>query len=99
MDVNFLRCRARLLAEQGKFNKAAKVWAQVAQMRKKDMTPENQRSWKWWRAKFYDLDCWSKSPKTQKQEVLHTIDVLKNSFDNIPPLWAEKLNLLMGEIK
>jgi len=98
-DVNFLRCRARLLAEQGKFDKAAEIWAQVAQMQKKDMTPENQRSWKWWRAKFYELDCWSKSPQTQKQEVLHTIDVLKNSFDNIPPLWAEKLNLLIEKIK
>jgi len=98
-NVNFLRCRARLLAEQGKFDKAAELWAQVSQMRKKDMTSENQQSWKWWRAKFYELECWSKSPKTQKQEVLHTIDVLKNTFDNIPPLWAEKIDLLMEKIK
>jgi len=98
-DVNFLRCRARLLAEQGKFDKAAELWAQVAQMQKKDTTSENQRSWKWWRAKFYELDCWSKSPQTQKREVLHTIDVLKSTFDNIPPLWAEKLNLLIEKIK
>jgi hypothetical protein len=98
-DVNFLRCRARLLAEQGKFSKAAELWAQVAQIQKKDMTSENQRSWKWWRAKFYELDCWSKSPKTQKQEVLHTIDVLKNTFDNVPPLWDEKIDLLTEKIK
>jgi hypothetical protein len=98
-DANLLRCQARLFAEQGKFDKAAKLWAQVAQMQKKDMTSENQQSWKWWRAKFYELECWSKSSKTQKQEVLHTLDVLKNTFDNIPPLWAEKINLLMEKIK
>ncbi|MHC4394099.1 MAG: hypothetical protein ACYS1A_00455 [Planctomycetota bacterium] len=98
-DVNLFRCKARLLTEQGKFGEAAEGWAQVAQMRKSDMSSANQRSWKWWRAKFYELACWSKCPQTRKEDVLHTIEVLENSFDSIPPLWAEKLSLLKEEIK
>jgi len=93
-DVDFLRCRARLLAEQSKFDEAAKLWAQICKMRKSETISTNQRSWKWWRAKFYELDCWAKCPQTQKEEVLHTIEVLENSFPDIPPLWAEKINLL-----
>ena len=54
----------------------------------------NQRNWKWWRAKFYELYCWSKCPQAQKENIPHTIDVLDASFTDIPPLWAEKLKQL-----
>jgi hypothetical protein len=33
-------------------------------------------------------------PQTEKQGVLHTIEVLESNYTNIPPLWAGKLNLL-----
>jgi len=93
-DVDFIRCRARLLARQGKFNKAAGLWAQLAETRKTELHSANQRSWKWWRAKYYELYCWSKCPQTKKDSLSHTIEVLENSFTDIPPLWAEKLSLL-----
>jgi len=93
-NVDLLRCRARLLTAQGKFAEAARLWAQVAKIRKDDAHEANQRTWKWWRAKLYELDCCAKMPQTEKQGVLHSIEVLKSSFTDIPPLWAEKLNLL-----
>jgi hypothetical protein len=98
-DVDFVRCRARLLNEQGKFDEAAGLWAQVAEMRKSELAAANQRSWKWWRAKFYELRCWAQCPQTKKKDVLHTIEVLENSFVDVPALWAEKLNSLKRHIK
>jgi hypothetical protein len=58
-----------------------------------------QRSWKWWRAKFYELYCCAKISQIQKEKVLHTIEVLENSFTNIPSLWAEKLSSLKQQCR
>jgi len=93
-DIDLLRCRARLLTAQGKSAKAARLWAQLANMQKIKSRQKNQQSWKWWRAKFYELDCFSKMPQTDNRGILHTIEVLENTYTDIPPLWAEKLNLL-----
>ncbi len=93
-DVDLLRCRARLFSEQAEFEKAAPLWAAIAKMQKNNSPQTNQQSWKWWRAKFYELYCWSKYPQTEKKDVLHTIEVLENSFTDIPPIWAKKLNSL-----
>ena len=93
-NVDLLRCRARLLSEQDKFCEAAGLWAQVSKIRKSESHSANQRSWKWWRAKFYELHCWAKCPQVKKGSILHTIDVLESSFSNIPPLWAEKISSL-----
>ncbi len=98
-DVDFARCRARLLCKQDKFDQAAELWTQVAEMRKSESSAANQRNWKWWRAKFYELHCWAKCPQTTKKDVLHTIEVFENSFVDMPALWAEKLNLLKQQLK
>ena len=97
-DVDLLRCRARLLGEQGKFSKAAGLWAQICRIQKNRSPSTSRRNWKWWRAKFYQLYCWAKISQVEKQNVLHTIEVLENSFSDIPPLWAEKLNLLKQQL-
>ena len=93
-DISLLRCRARLLTAQGKFAEAVRLWAQIAKIHKNETNGAYQRTWKWWRAKFYELDCFAKMPQTEKQGVLHTIEVLKSSFTDIPLLWAEKMDLL-----
>jgi tetratricopeptide (TPR) repeat protein len=93
-NANFTRCRARLLTTQGKFAEAAHLWAHLAKIHTNETHKANQRRWKWWRAKFYELYCCAQIPQTEKQGVLHTIEVLESSFTNIPPLWAGKLNLL-----
>jgi len=93
-DVDFLRCRARLLSEQGKYKEAAALWTQVAKTRKSQAPPTNRQTWQWWRAKFYELDCYLRTPQTSKESVLHAIEVIESSYTDIPALWAEKLNLL-----
>jgi len=93
-SADYLRCRARLLAEQGKFADAAALWAQIAGAEKKRPTSPNRRSDQWWRAKYYELFCFSKIPETQKKAVAHSIEVLQNSFADIPPLWAKRLSQL-----
>jgi hypothetical protein len=52
----------------------------------------NEQNWRWWRAKFFELYCWSKMAGTKKEDLLHTIEILENSYTNIPNLWSEKLN-------
>lgn len=98
-NVNFLRCQARLLTEQGKFDEAARLWAQICKIRKTSPPSSNQQNWKWWRAKFYELHCCSKMKQTKKQQIVHTIEVLENSFERLPPLWAEKLNSLKQQCR
>ena len=93
-SIDFIRCKARLKAGQAEFGEAAVLWAKVCEMRKSDSMPENERSWQWWRAKFYELECLAKEKDESKKQVLHTIEVLENSFTDIPPFWAEKLNIL-----
>ncbi|UCC21681.1 MAG: hypothetical protein JSW23_07670 [Planctomycetota bacterium] len=98
-DVNVVRCRARLSCKQGKFDEAAGLWAQVAEMRKNESPAANQRSWQWWRAKYYELRCWAKCPQTKKTDVLHTIEVLEHRFADLPALWAERLNSRKKQIE
>ena len=98
-DADLLRCRARLLTGQGEFEKAGVSWAKICKIRISEAASESQRSWKWWRAKFYELYCCTKITRADKREILHTIEVLQNSFSDIPPLWAEKLSLLKQDIK
>ena len=93
-DTDLLRCRARLLSAQGEFAEAARLWAQLAKMLKQEFQQTNQQGWKWWRAKFYELDCFAKTPQTDYRGIIHTIEVMENTYTDIPPLWAEKLNLL-----
>ena len=97
-EVNLIRCKARLSAEQGEFCKAAELWSELAQIHKADNYATNQRSWKWWRAKFYELFCHAKCPQTQKTNILHAIEVIENSYTNIPPLWLEKLDALKSQL-
>jgi hypothetical protein len=93
-DIDFLRCRARLFTEQNKFEEAARLWAGICDIRKNEAAATNQRSWKWWRAKFYELYNWSRLPETKKEDVVHTIEILESSFTEIPVFWAEKLSSL-----
>ena len=94
VDLDFNRCRARLLCEQDRFNESGQLWSELARILKSEPASSHQQSWRWWRAKFYELYCLAQLSPIQKEKVLHTIEVLENSFQNIPPLWAEKLESL-----
>ncbi len=93
-DINWLRPKARLLMAKGDFNQASLLWAKIAEIRRNDTTELNQKSWSWWQAKYHELDCLAKSPRPDRQNIAHIIDVLFNSYPQIPPPWAEKLDSL-----
>ena len=91
-DINWLRPKARLLMAQGSFEQAARFWAKIAELRRNDMPTPNQKSWNWWQAKFYELDCLAKQPASNIEDLRHTIEVLESTYADIPSPWAEKLN-------
>jgi len=89
-DNGWLRPRARLLMAQGDFNQAALVWSKIAELKRNDPA----QRYNWWQAKYYELDCLAKAPQADKQNIVHTIEVLQSSHADIPAPWAKKLNLL-----
>ena len=93
-EVDLLRYRARLLMSESQFSQAAKRWARICDIQKNEAVSEKQRSWKWWRAKFYELYCCQQIPEFNKQYLLHTIEILETTYPEIPFLWSEKLNSL-----
>ncbi|MGA2678133.1 MAG: hypothetical protein ABSF37_02395 [Sedimentisphaerales bacterium] len=93
-DVTWLRVQARLLMAQEKSEQSAKLWAKIAELRQNETPTQTQKSWHWWQAKFYELDCLAKSPSADKQNIAHVIDVLCGSNPQIPAPWAEKLDIL-----
>lgn len=93
-NEDLLRCQARLAAEQGRFDQASQLWSEICRIQKSETQPTEGRSRRWWQAKFYELDCLTMQPKTNKENILHTIEVLQSSFADVPPLWAKKIDEL-----
>jgi predicted phage tail protein len=93
-NTELIRCRARLAVVKKDFGHAAELWAKLAQIRRADTALSQGRSYKWWRAKFYELKCRSKQPNISKARIVHTIDVLESTIRDIPDIWANKLTLL-----
>lgn len=98
-DVSWLRPKARLLMAQGDFEQSARLWTKIAEIRRNDAVEQNQRSWGWWQAKFYELDCLATIPHPDKQNIIHTIEVLHNTYSNIPLPWAEKFGRLKEQLR
>ncbi len=90
-----IRCRARVLAAKRKYIQAAGLWAQIADTLKPET--ENARTWQWWRAKCYELGCSAKAENANKPAIAHAVDVLENSFDDIPEFWSRRLTAMKYE--
>ncbi|AQT68423.1 hypothetical protein STSP2_01583 [Anaerohalosphaera lusitana] len=88
-SVPYLRCRARFFTLQNKFTQARRLWTTIAAHRKSAQN-SNTPSWQWWRAKYHELQNWSQTPKTNPADLNHAVDVLLNSFSEIPEPWPEK---------
>ena len=73
---------------------AAQIWSKIAELQRNDLQEQNRKSYGWWQAKFYELNCLSKLPPTKPEDLRHTIEVLQSTYPEIPAPWAEKLNKL-----
>jgi len=93
-DIDWLRCKARLLRAKGEYAEAFKAWGRVRAASKTVSGKQNRR---WWRAKFYEIQCWSKLNDTTGGDIWHAIDVLQHTWSDIPEFWAMKLGKLKDE--
>jgi hypothetical protein len=91
-DIYWLRPEARLLMAKGDYSRAAQMWSKIAELRRNGLQQQNRKSYGWWQAKFYELDCISKLQTAKSEDLRHTIDVLLNTYTDIPAPWTEKLN-------
>lgn len=96
-NIDRLRCHARLLEALGRYAASARLWGQICTARKPTKRTE-KRPWQWWRGKYHELSCFSKLPGTNISQIVHAVEILENSFDDIPGFWAEKLAVLKAEL-
>jgi len=87
-DIAWLRCKARLLMAKGEFAAAFRAWGCVRAASKSALQVQSRQ---WWRAKFYEIQCWGKLGDTSETEVAHAVEVLEGSYSDIPKFWAVKL--------
>ena len=86
--------RARLAAAQGKYEKAAKQWGAICSILKAQPDEPPQHSYNWWRAKYFELENSLKMSNASRSDIVHSIEVLQSSFDQIPQFWKKKLDQL-----
>jgi hypothetical protein len=92
-NIAVMRCRARLLAVKGDFAEAGKIWGQICTARQ-GIERSEKRDWRWWRARFNQLHCFSRQQGINKEEIIRSVEVLERSFEDIPVFWARKLKKL-----
>jgi hypothetical protein len=97
-DIDWLRCKARLLMAKSEFESAGGAWGRVRAATRASGASQKQ-SWRWWRAKFYEIQCWGKMGDTTGADVAHAVEVLESSFSDIPRFWAVKLEGLKDDAK
>ncbi len=93
-DVDLARARARVLMKQSQYGLAAALWDLIAASTKADIAHAQSRPETWWRAKYYQLFCVSKTKPPQDAVIFHTIEVLENSYSEIPRLWSARFTEL-----
>jgi hypothetical protein len=97
-NIEMIRCMARLAGRRGEFGKGARLWERICDGRKPAKGAD--RDWRWWRGKYYQLWCWSQVPGVTAGDGRHAVEVLENSFSDIPDFWAVRLaKLKKGRIR
>lgn len=96
-DINVLRCKARLLMTEGKYEQAGLLWARIADFRKSPTEADSLSNWQWWRGRYYELYCASKVGRVDAAVIKHNADVLLHSSTDIVAFWKEKLMKIYTE--
>jgi hypothetical protein len=93
-NIDLLTLRARLSAARGDYEEAANRWRVICEMLKTQPAEPPQHSRQWWQAKYFELEYSAKMPGVLRRDTAHAIEVLENSFNEIPQFWDEKLKKL-----
>lgn len=94
LTLDTVIARARLAAAQGNYADAAKQWGAICGILKSQPDEPPQHSYKWWQAKYFELANSLKIPGANRADIIHSVEVLQSSFDQIPPFWDKKLRSL-----
>ena len=86
-----LRCRAREMQLEHKYDEATSLWSDLSLSLKDKNQPQSKQSWQWWRAKYYQLYCYSLSSDFDSEKLKHAISVLLASGDKKENLWKYKM--------
>lgn len=97
-SAEYLRCTARLPMMKGDFEKGFEQWKYIQRSTRSGDISERQ-GWDWWQAKYFELWCYWKIEGTDGDKVRHAIEVLQNSYTEIPRFWSEKLEELKTDIR
>jgi|GEM_PF-5632545 len=89
-EEDLMRGRARVLMAKGDWQKAGEEWGRICEQKMRE-TKGDVRSWEWWRAKYYQLLCWSKGKDATREELMRRIEVIKSSCGPVPELWGKRL--------
>ncbi|MCK5001188.1 MAG: hypothetical protein KAS23_16705, partial [Anaerohalosphaera sp.] len=88
-DIGWTRCKARLLSKKGEYTEAAKMWG-IVQEARRGKEDGSVRSMRWWRGRFHEIECWSKRTDANGRDIVHAIEVLLYSVENIPEQWSDR---------
>ncbi len=88
----FIETKARVLTYLKEFTEASVLWKKARKARENEPSDKYERNWRWWRAKYFELNCILKMPAVEKNKVLHAVEVLINSYEEIPDIWRRKLS-------
>ncbi len=93
-SAGVVRCRAFRRMQQGRWAEAAGDWQAVRGAYEPQDRTEKGRNWHWWRAKYYELLCYSRVPEDTAEDVAHAVRILLVLYDAPPAVWEEKLKAL-----
>ncbi len=87
-SIRWIRAMGRLEFAKKRYGYAAKYWTQVSRNTK---IGSEKGNFFWWRAKYYQILCFSQMDGVSRDEVLRAIEVLEKGFSDIPEMWKYKI--------
>ncbi len=95
-NIDIVRIKARYSMVQGQFADAARLWAKLAAAH--NSVNSQSKSWHWFRAKYYQIYCLEKSTPADSEKIIHAIDVIVHSSEDIPLFWQKKFTKMRSEL-
>jgi hypothetical protein len=94
LDEPVIRCIAFRRMQQGQWAQAVKEWQRVRSAFEPSDRSRKERSWYWWRAKYYELHCSAQLSESSREDVRHAVRILRTLYTPPPPVWQARLDEL-----
>lgn len=87
-------CRAFRRMQQGQWAQAVREWQKVRSAYEPSDRTQKERSWHWWRAKYYELYCSAKMSETSREDIRHAAGILQSLYAPPPAVWQTRIQEL-----